>query len=141
VETPDSTKTFMVTERLIQWGRENPGRIFLIDGFGALVSALLLGMVLVSLQGIFGIPPPALYVLAFFPCLFGFYDLYSYWYAGKNTAHFLKGIAGMNLSYCFLSVGVALYHHEVLTFWGWVYVLLEVMIVSALASLEYRVAQ
>jgi len=47
----------------------------------------------------------------------------------------------MNLSYCFLSVGLALYHYASLTYWGWTYILLEVVIVSALASLEYRVAQ
>lgn len=131
----------MTAERLIQWGRENPGRLFLIDGFGALVSALLLGVVLVSYEDVFGIPRPTLYVLALFPCLFGVYDLYSYRYAGKNTTHFLKGIAIMNLSYCFLSVGLALYHYASLTYWGWTYILLEVVIVSALASLEYRVAQ
>jgi hypothetical protein len=133
--------TFMIAEPLIQWGRENPGRLFLTDGLGALVSSLLLGVVLVRLEGIFGIPPPTLYILALFPCLFGVFDLYSYRYAGKNTAQFLKGIATLNLAYCFLSVGVGLYHHEIVTYWGWAYILLEVMVVSALASLEYRVAQ
>lgn len=131
----------MIAEPLIQWGRKNPGRLFLTDGLGALVSALLLGVVLVRLEEVFGIPPPTLYILALFPCLFGIFDLYSYKYAGKNSAHFLKGIAIMNLAYCCLSVGLALYHHESLTFWGWAYILLEVMVVSALASLEYRVAQ
>jgi|GEM_PF-1767205 hypothetical protein len=62
---------------------------------------------------------PTLYVLALFPCLFGLYDLYCYLNTGKSTTRFLKGIAILNLFYCFLSLGFGLYHYKSLTYWGW----------------------
>lgn len=131
----------MIPERLMRWGQENPGKLFLIDGAGAIVSAFLLGVVLVRFEDFLGIPLTALYALALFPCLFGINDLYSYLNAGKNPAHLLKGIAILNTFYCFLSLGLALYHYEKLTFWGWAYILIEIMIVASLARFEYTVAQ
>ncbi|MGC6423012.1 MAG: hypothetical protein ACON47_03735 [Flavobacteriaceae bacterium] len=83
----------MVLKRIIAWGNENPKRIFEIDGFGAILSAFLLGIVLVKLENLFGIPKPTLYVLASFPGLFAIYDFYSYFIIDKNLGFFLKGIA------------------------------------------------
>ena len=53
-----------------------PKVLFLVDGLGALLSAFLLGFVLVRLERVFGIPPDALYLLATVPCLFALYDFY-----------------------------------------------------------------
>ena len=118
----------------------NLKRLFLIDGLGAIVSAILLGIVLVKLHPLFGIPIPTLYVLAALPCLFFVYDFCCYFLVEMNLGLFLKAIAIINLLYCCLSFGLAIYHHQELTLLGWAYILLEIVIVIILAIYELRVA-
>lgn len=118
----------------------HPKKLFLIDGFGAIVSAFLLGVVLVYFESFFGIPPTTLYFLAFLPCIFAIYDAYCYLQVGKNLDFFLRIIAFTNLSYCFISLGLAFYHSQKLSSWGWAYILIEVAIVVFLAGIELKVA-
>ena len=63
----------------------HPKKLFLIDGLGAMLSAFLLGIVLVELETIFGIPTSVLYWLASFPIFFTLVDFYAFT-KGKNTS-------------------------------------------------------
>ncbi len=128
-------------EQVLKWGAKNPKNLFLIDGSGAILSVILLGVVLAELDHIFGIPPPTLYFLATFPCLFAIYDFFCLVKTKLKMGAFLIGIAMMNLFYSFLSLGLALYHNQELTSFGWIYIVLEIIIVTILATVEYRVAQ
>lgn len=119
----------------------NPKKLFLIDGFGALLSAFLLGIVLVKFEPVFGIPAATLYVLAALPVFFAIYDFYTYFKANSKLRHFLKGIAIMNLLYCCLSIGLAIYHKGSITNLGWAYIAVEILIVVLLAILELKVAR
>jgi len=119
----------------------NSKKLFLTDGLGAILSAFSLGVVLVKLENFFGIPPSTLYVLAFFPCLFAVYDWHCYQKADENMGVFLKGIAVMNLLYCCLSIAFAFYHYQVITHFGWLYIVLEIMIILTLVYIEFKVAQ
>ena len=130
----------MIFQQTIQTFSQSPRKLFAIDGFGALLSAFLLGIVLVKLESTFGIPRSALYVLAFIPCLFAVYDGYCYWNVKNNISPFLKGIAIANVLYCLLSIGFAIYHHQSLTVLGWAYILVEIVIVLLLANIEMKVA-
>lgn len=130
----------LIFEKALNWGIKHPRKLFLIDGLGALVSAFLLGVILVQLEGFFGIPKSMLYFLALFPCFFVIYDFYCYQKNSKSTGTGLKTIGFFNLFYCILSVGMAIYHSQNITFFGWSYIALEVMIVVALASIEWKVA-
>lgn len=127
-------------DHFINWGIAHPRKLFLIDGFGALISAFLLGVVLVELEGVFGIPASVLYVLALLPCLFAVYDVYCYLKKEGDVRPSLWRIAIMNISYCILSIGLALYHYQSITYFGWSYILVEIFIVLTLAKLEFRVA-
>jgi len=118
----------------------NAKRLFLIDGTGAILSSLLLGIVLVEFEQFFGIPQSALYCLASFPCLFAVYDFLCFWKSGDHSSLFLKVIAFMNLLYCCFSIGVAFYHHQKITHYGWIYIVLEISVIVALAILELRTA-
>lgn len=120
---------------------KNPKKLFLIDGIGALLSAFLLGIVLVTLESIFGIPTTMLYILASLPIFFAIYDFYSYQKENDKLSRFLKGIAIMNLLYCKLSIGLAFFHYQKITYWGWTYIILEVIIIITLAIVELRVAK
>ncbi len=128
-------------ERILAWTNNNPKKLFLIDGFGAMLSAFLLGVVLVKFEGIFGIPKTTLYFLASLPCLFAVYDFYCYYSIDKNLGLFLRVIAITNLIYCIISLGLAIYHKEVITNFGWAYILMEIVVVSALAVIELRAAK
>lgn len=116
----------------------NPKKLFLLDGFGALLSAFLLGVILVSFESTFGIPKKTLYLLASFPCFFAVYDFYCYYIIKKNIGFFLITIACVNVLYCFLSIGCAIYHKHTITYFGLVYITLEILIVISLIIVELR---
>ena len=120
---------------------ENPRMLFAIDGVGAILSAFLLGVILVKFESIFGIPSRTLYLLASFPILFGMYDFYCYRDKKDQSGPYLKGIAIANFLYCLLSISVAFYHFSTITYLGWTYILLEVLIVITLALFEFKVAK
>lgn len=115
-------------------------KLFLIDGIGALVSAFLLGVVLVQFEAYFGIPTSTLYILAALPCVFAIYDFYCFFALKENLANHLKRIAVVNILYCFLSIGFAIYHSSEIKNLGWAYIILEVIIVLALAMFELKTA-
>ena len=119
---------------------KNPKHLFIIDGFGALLSAFLLGVVLVQLEPYFGIPRTTLYFLAFLPCLFAIFDFYVFKKINSNLDFYLKIIASINLMYCVLSLGLAFYHHQVITNLGWIYIVGEILIVATLAFVQLQVA-
>ena len=131
----------MTIERILDWGNANPKKLFQIDGFGAILSAILLGIVLVKFEYVFGIPKLTLYFLASLPCFFAVYDFYCYFKIDNNLGNFLKRIAIINLIYCCLSIGLAIYHREDIMTLGWVYILMEIAIVSGLSIIELKVAK
>lgn len=116
----------------------HPSRLFAIDGAGALLSAVLLGVVLPAVQHLIGMPRPALYLLAAFPILFASYDAWCYLRLRKGVAPWLRLIGLANLLYCALSVGLLIYHFSLLTPLGIVYFVGELLIVLFLATLELR---
>jgi len=113
-----------------------PKRIFLFDGVGALLSAFLLGVVLVNYETFFGIPKETLYFLAIFPILFALYDLYCYFFINKKLKLFITIIAMANLLYCLLSIGFLFKHHTTLTGYGWFYFILEIIVVLLVVDVE-----
>ena len=131
----------MTSQRITSKLSVKPNLLFLVDGLGALVSVVLLGVVLVKLEFIFGIPAKALYLLASIPCLFAFYDFYCYKLAKQKYATFLKGIAIANLSYCCISIAITTYHYKTITLYGWSYILIELIIVFFLAQIELNTAK
>lgn len=118
----------------------NPKTFFIIDGLGALLSAFLLGVVLVQFESSFGMPKESLYFLAFLPCLFALYDLVCYLKVQKNELLFLRGIAIANLFYCCFSVGFVVKDYAQLTNLGLAYFILELIVVLILASIQLKVS-
>lgn len=131
----------ILVESVIESGIKNPRRLFLIDGVGAVISVILLGIVLVEFEQIFGIPRQILYFLAIFPCIYAIYDFFCLAKEPIRIGAFLKAIAVMNLCYSFLSVGLAIYRYGDLTIFGWIFIVLENLTVVTLAYVEYKVAK
>ncbi len=115
-----------------------PKKLFLIDGFGALVSALFLGVVLVRLEDKIGMPINVLYFLAVLPIFFAIYSFSCYFLAKEKSKPFLKGIATLNLLYCFLTVGLLFLYDHNLTSLGWTYFIAELIVLVILIGLEFK---
>jgi len=118
----------------------NPKNLFLIDGFGALLSAFSLGIVLVKFEEIVGMPQRVLYILALMACIFAVYSFSCYLRVNKNWRPFLKAIAFANLLYCCLTIGLVLYFYQSLTALGILYFVLEIIVILLLVSIELKMA-
>ena len=117
-----------------------PQKLFIIDGVGAILSAFLLGVVLTKFERIFGIPSETLYFLAVLPLFFALYDWYCYQSKNQNIGLLLIGIAALNVLYCLISIGLIIHHFETTTVFGWIYILIETIVVLILATIEFKVA-
>jgi hypothetical protein len=115
-------------------------KLLLFDGFGAMLSALLLGMVLVRWQHLIGMPVQVLHILAAVAGLFACYSFASYFLSNDNWKPYLRGIAWANIIYCVCTLGLAFCFRSVLTQAGWLYFIGEVIVVSSLAIIELRTA-
>lgn len=113
--------------------------MLLLDSGGALLSAFLLGVILVSLQEYFGMPAPVLGRLSLVACAFAAYSLISF-FLKKSWATSLRVIAVANLLYCGLTISLMLIYREDLSAWGWAYFVAEVAVIAALAGMEWQVA-
>lgn len=119
---------------------QRPPTLFLIDGLGALLSAILLGVVLVQFEAIFGMPPNVLYGLAGIAGGFCIYSLSCFLRKPENWRPYLKGIAIANLAYCALTAGLVVYFRQRLTGLGILYFVLEIAVIVGLSVFELKTA-
>jgi len=116
----------------------NIKKLFIVDGVGALLSAFFLGVVLVKLQALIGMPKNTLYVLAVFPVFFALYDFISYFQKPITQVFLLKLIAYFNSIYCIVSMYLLFQHAESLLPLGWLYFIGEIIILGILIFIELR---
>jgi hypothetical protein len=117
-----------------------PQKLFLVDSLGALLSALLLGLVLAQFDKTFGMPQNVLYVLSVIPCIFAVYSFLCFLIKTTYWRFLMKIIATANILYCFLTLGMMVYFHPQLTVLGLLYFTLEIAIVVILACIEWKTA-
>ena len=127
-------------KKIANYLKIDPKRIFVLDGLGALFTAFSLGVVLVKLDYIFGIPRTSLIILSIIPLFYFLYDCFCYFKAKNNIGFYIKGIAILNLLYCPISVGFHLYNGDSITLVGWIYIVIEIIGVAAIAILEFKFA-
>lgn len=114
-----------------------PRRLLLIDCVGAIVSAILLGVVLVRWADLVGMPVGSLYFLAVFPVLFAVYDMVCLLKVKGSFATCLKVIALLNFSYCVISISILCLHWKQLTWIGRCYFVVELVIVVVLGRVQW----
>lgn len=134
-----------MTAKWTPYMQTHPERMFLLDGIGALVTALsLLGIA--QLESYFGMPARILHVLA---VVVGFYALYSF-----SCRFFLFGkesfvriwrtplliIASANGLYCVVMAFLLFRFYESLTALGLIYFVMEVSLILLLVWFEVKVA-
>ncbi|MES2857456.1 MAG: hypothetical protein V4692_16415 [Bdellovibrionota bacterium] len=114
-----------------------PKNIFLIDGIGAMFTALMAGVVLPLFQMHIGMPLRILYALAALGFAFGVFSLTSYWLS-KHPAKALRLIVVANQVYCVGIAACVAVYFEKLTALGVAYFLAEIVVVSALVVFEKK---
>jgi len=83
-------------------------------------------------------PKNVLYLLACLPIFFTIYSFSCYFFLKRNWSLFLKGIAILNLLYCFLTIGLLFFYDHNLTFLGWMYFIVKLIILSILITIEFK---
>ncbi len=117
---------------------QKPHKLFLLDGLGAVVSALSLGLLLPYFNEYVGIPRQTLYTLAVPAVFFALYSLSCYFAKVERWRLFLRGIAVANLLYCCVTIVLMLSHFITLTGWGLTYFTGEVFIILIIVYWELR---
>lgn len=116
----------------------NSKALFLIDGIGAVISAIMLGLVLPSLNHLIGMPLHILQYLAIAACLFATYSLACYKASPNRWHQYLRLIGMINLIYCAVSLGLVFYYFPQLSKLGLAYFIIEKLIVFPLALIEIK---
>ena len=128
-------------KRVIRFGTQHPRQLFLVDGAGAVLSALMLGVVLIRLESFFGVPPRMLLILATFPALFALYDLGCFVRNPRSPVTPLRIIGMLNLFYVLISVISMAYHAGSILLPGWISLISEVLIVTAIGFAELHISR
>lgn len=116
-------------------------KLFLIDGIGAVITALLLSQVLARYEPVFGMPASLLCILAGVAACFAVYSLTCYWRIKEGGAAFLTSIAVANTLYCIATLGIVAYRFHTLTWLGVAYFIGEVLVVMSLVGVELSAAR
>ena len=117
----------------------NPKRLFLIDGFGAFLTAFFLFAMLRTFHDYFGMPKTILDFLSIIASVFSIYSFCCFFLVNNNWSFFLRAISISNLLYCCLTLGLVIYNYPRLTILGVTYFLVEIIVVCGLVFFEIRV--
>lgn len=127
----------VLVERLVR----RPRTLFLVDGAGALVTALCVGVVLPTLGESIGMPRPVLRALALTGVVFAAYSLTCAATRPARWPAYLVGIALANAGYGLVTAAILIRVRAALHVLDWLYFVGEIVVVSALVALELRVAR
>ncbi|XWW47355.1 hypothetical protein JYG30_07900 [Fibrella sp. USSR17] len=116
----------------------SPKRLFLVDGLGAVLTSISLLAVLRPLEYLFGIPEQTLVMLSMPAILFAIYSGCCFLFVGIGWRSFLRVIAVANLLYCCVTAGLIVTCYAQLTPLGVAYFVVEIVVISVLAVIEYR---
>jgi hypothetical protein len=112
--------------------------IFLLDGFGALLTTLLLYFILRNFNDFFGLSKDIFEYLSNIAFAFFLYSISCYFLAKQNWKSLLKIICALNVLYCLLTFGIILYHYENISIFGVIYFLLEILVIALIVFLEIK---
>lgn len=121
------------------WEKQ-PHKVFLLDGIGAIVSAVLLFGLVGTFEGFFGMPREIIIPLTIIPVLYAIYSFSCFLLLKQRFSRFLKIIGIANLSYCMLTGYFVWMYFPQLSIWAILYFLSETLIVVSIAVFEFKVA-
>lgn len=115
----------------------NRRTVFLLDGAGAVLSAVATGLVMPMFHERTGVPNQILYALGGLAVMFATFSLSCY-QLGRPTQWMLKAIIAANLSYCLIT-SLLILNLKGVTVWGLAYLITEIVVVLAVVTLEIQV--
>lgn len=115
--------------------------LILADSIGALLSAGMLGIVMIKLDHIFSMPVDVLYALAFIALMFAFHSGTCYFMGMGNWNRSLRRIAIANLANCLITMALLFCFRRELTFFDWAYFIAEMCVVIPLAIVECKASR
>ena len=115
-------------------------KLFLLDGLGALLTAVLLSLVLGNFENFFGVPKQMLYGLSIVALIFAIYSMTCSKVLNTNWRTFLRLIATLNIIYCIAPFIVLFINRGNITGFAVAYFIGEMMIILYLAKLEFNLA-
>ena len=118
---------------------KKPKNIFLLDGFGALLTTLLIFFVLRTFNDFFGLSKSILGYLAALALVFSIYSIFCYFLVSDNWKLFLKIICIANIFYCILTIGVVIFNYQNISILGIIYFLGEIIVIVSVVYLEITV--
>ncbi|WP_073485300.1 MULTISPECIES: hypothetical protein [unclassified Flavobacterium] len=117
---------------------KDPKNIFLLDGFGALLTAVLLFFVLRTFNSFFGLSKITLVYLSLIAFIFFIYSSVCFFLAKNNWKLYLKIICTANILYCILTFGILIYNFQSISIFGIAYFLGEIVVIGGLVFLEIK---
>ena len=113
--------------------------IFLVDAIGALITSILLSQVLANFEDFFGMPKQTLWLLAAIAFLFFLYSFTCHFFFRESFKTLLRGIIFANITYCLLTTILVLNNLDILTKYGILYFVGEIIVVLFLVKQEYKI--
>lgn len=112
--------------------------IFLLDSLGALLTTILLYFILRNFNDFFGLSKDIFERLSIIAFIFFAYSISCYFLVKQNWRSFLKIICTFNMFYCLLTFAIILYHYETISFFGIIYFLVEIFVITLIVFLERK---
>ncbi|MDF3820790.1 hypothetical protein P3G55_12815 [Leptospira sp. 96542] len=121
--------------------KSNPRNIFLLDGIGALVSALSLLLIIAPFEVFFGMPGEVVHKLAILAFVFCTYSVVCYILNPIQWRFFLKIIIISNTMYCLISLCLLVYFYNSITLFGYSYFIMEKLVILFLVYFEIQMGR
>jgi len=115
----------------------SPRQIFFADALGALLTASIVGILLVRLYIYLNIDKSTLYVLALIALLLFTYSSSMVLYRPVKWQGFMRILSLANGTYCLLTLGMLLYYKYEVTLVAVIYFVAEAILVTAIALTEW----
>ena len=119
----------------------NPSTLFLVDGAGALITAVLLFFVLKQYHVNIDLPQNIIKFLAAIASAYSVYSFICFLFTRKQWPRFITIIAFANFLYCLLTAAVLVVYHSTITILGVIYFVVEILIIAGLATFELKMAR
>jgi hypothetical protein len=127
-------------KKFLKYFNEKPKTLFLIDGVGALMTALSLIVIVREFIEYFGMSKNEVNYLSLLAFCFCMYSAICYMFLKSNFLPFIRFVGIANSSYCALIIGLMIRYKSSITVIGIIYFLVEIIIICCLSYVELKVA-
>lgn len=127
--------------KAVNFFTNHPNRLFLLDGIGAILSAILLFILHFFFQVTTGLPQLIVYSLIAAAIFLAAYSLACSWLMKRYPARYLHGIAYLNGIYLLIVLMLLVQYYSRLHPFLFICFLLESLVLGCLICLEFTVAK